>query len=91
MDKGFRGGKDMVNGLPVDDEIERINNFFNNLQIEEFEEMCNNAGMNMPKENDIVQELVNLGVAKVVDGLTTSRKNIIELVNKDTLTEEEME
>lgn len=43
----------------------------------------------MKTSEKIIQELVDEGIVKVVDGLITSRKNIIDLVQKDSLTEEE--
>lgn len=44
----------------------------------------------MSANNEIIQELVDKGIAKVVDGLTISRATIINLVNKDVLSDDEV-
>ena len=41
------------------------------------------------KTNTIIQELVDIGIAKCVDGLSSSRSKIIKLVSKDTLSPDE--
>lgn len=40
-------------------------------------------------ENQVVNKLVEMGVAKVVDGLSTSRESIIKIVSKEKITEDE--
>lgn len=41
----------MVRGITVEEEIKRIEEFFNNLSIEEFEQICIDNGMHL-KENE---------------------------------------
>lgn len=40
-------------------------------------------------ENEAICELIDLGVAKNVEGYSYSKKNLLELLQKKTLTEDE--
>lgn len=54
----IQGGKGMVRGITVEEEIKRIEEFFSSLTIEEFEQMCIENGIKLKDEEDKYQQIL---------------------------------